>query len=64
MYIILELKIYTNKIVKYNNYIDTTKTLRTVRTKDEDLPINKEYITAMYKYDLVIKTVLFYQLDH
>ena len=64
MYIILELKIYTNKIVKYNNYIDTTKTLRTVRTKDEDLPINKEYITAMYKYDLVIKSVLFYQLDH
>ena len=56
MYIILELKIYTNKIVKYNNYIDTTKTLRTVRTKDEDLPINKEYITAMYKYDLLIKT--------
>ena len=64
MYIILELKIYTNKIEKYNNYIDTTKTLRTIRTKDEDLPINKEYITAMYKYDLVIKSVLFYQLDH
>ena len=64
MYIILELKIYTNKIEKYNNYIDTTKTLRTIRTKDEDLPINKEYITAMYKYDLVIKSVLFCQLDH
>ena len=30
-YIILELKIYTNTIVKYNSYIDTTKTLKSMR---------------------------------
>ena len=36
-YIILELKTCTNKIVKYNNFIDTTKTLGTIGTKDEDL---------------------------
>ena len=53
-YIILEHKTYTNKIVKYNNCIDTTKTLRTIRNKDEDLPINKIYLTAMCKDDLVI----------
>ena len=36
-YIILELKTCTNKIVKHNNCIDTTKTLGTIGTKDEDL---------------------------
>ena len=48
-YIILELKIYTNKIVKYNNYIETTKTLRTIKTKDEDLPINKRTVYSAGK---------------
>ena len=37
--IILELKTYTNKIVKCNNCLNTTKTLGTIRIKDEDLPI-------------------------
>ena len=50
-------------MIKYNNYICTTKTLRTIRSKDEDLPINKVYIIAMYKDYLVITTVLFYQLE-
>ena len=34
-YKLLELEIYTNTIVKYNNnYIYTTKTSRTIRSKD------------------------------
>ena len=61
---ILELEIYTNIIVKYNNYIYTRKTWRTIRSKDEDLHINKVYIIAIYKDYLVITTVLFYQLEH
>ena len=63
-YKILELEIYTNAIVKYNNYIDTTKALRTIKTKDEDLPIKKYMYLAMYKDYLVITTVLFYQLEN
>ena len=47
-------KTYTNKIVKYNNYIDTTKTIGTIRTKDEDLPTDQTYVTAVHKNDLVI----------
>ena len=47
---------YTNKIVKYNNYIDTTKTVRTIRTKDEDLPVNKVYNNSYVEDDLMITT--------
>ena len=50
----MNLRHNTNKIVKYNNYKDTTKTLGTIRTKDEYLPINKIYITATNKDYLVI----------
>ena len=45
-YKILEIEIYTNKIVNYNNYIDTAK-LKNYKNKDEDLPINKVYIIAI-----------------
>ena len=61
---ILELEIYTNTIVKYSNYIYTTKTLRTIRSKDKDLLKNKVYVIAMCRDYLVITTVLFCQLEH
>ena len=49
-----ELKSKTSQIVNYNNYIDTTKAIGTKTTKDEDAPINKIFIAAMYKNHLVI----------
>ena len=63
-YIILGLNRYTNKTVEYNNYIDSTKTLPTIRTKGEDLPMNKIYINYVQKLPIDYNMVLFYQLDH
>ena len=49
-------------MIKYNNYIYTTKTLRTIRSKDEDLPIRSIYL---YKNQLLFEvlpcTLLFSQ---
>ena len=53
-YIILELKTYTKKIVKYNNYVNTTKSLGTIRIKDEDLPIYIKIYLYIYKDALVM----------
>lgn len=64
MYIILGLNIYTNKIVKYNSYLDTTKKLGTIRTEDEYLPMNQIYINYIQKLPIDYNIVLFYQLDH
>ena len=60
-YKILEHEIYTNTIVKYNNYIDTTKTLRIIRTKDKDLKHNQQYrnlFESLFDYIWEYLTVL------
>ena len=58
-YIILGLNIYTNKIVKYNNYVDTTETLGTIRTEDECLPMNQIYINYIQKLPIDYNIGLF-----
>ena len=63
-YIILGLNIYTNKIVQYNNYLDNTETLGTIKTEDEYLPMNQICINYIQKLPIDYNIILFYQLDH